>query len=86
MHKTAYALVIVGAVNWGLVGLFGFNLVSMIFGTWPMLEKLIYILVGLSAIYEATIHMSYCNCCSMEMGGMEMGMTTKMSAKKKKRR
>lgn len=82
MHKTAYALVIVGAVNWGLVGLFGFNLVSTIFGTWPMIERLVYILVGLSAIYEATIHMSYCNCCSMEMGGMEMPM----KAKKKKRK
>ena len=80
IHKTAYALVIVGALNWGLIGLFNFNLVSMLFGTWPMLEKLIYILVGLSAIYEATTHMSYCRCCMME-GEVEM----KMPMKKKRR-
>lgn len=82
MHKTAYALVIVGALNWGLVGLFNFNLVMAIFGTWPMIERLIYILVGLSAIYEAMIHMSYCKYCMMNMGGMEMPMP----AKKKRRK
>lgn len=67
LHKTAYALVVVGALNWGLVGLLNFNLVSALFGTWPMLEKVIYILVGLSAIYEGMIHMSYCKYCSTEM-------------------
>lgn len=75
IHKTAYALVIVGALNWGLIGFFNYNLVSMVFGSWPMLEKLIYILVGLSAIYEATIHMSYCGCC--ESGGVEKPMKKK---------
>lgn len=77
MHKTAYALVIVGAVNWGLIGLFGFNLVSAIFGTWPMMEKLIYILVGVSALYEASAHIGYCKYCMMEMGGMNMAVTPK---------
>jgi hypothetical protein len=43
-------LVIVGAVNWGLVGLFGLDLVAVIFGT-AALAKLIYILVGLSGLY-----------------------------------
>lgn len=87
MHKTAYALVIVGALNWGLVGLFNFNLVSAIFGMWPTLEKLIYILVGLSAIYEMMIHMSYCKYCMMDMGGTDKGMMMeKKSATKRKRR
>lgn len=78
MHKTAYALVIVGALNWGLVGLFDFNLVNMLFGAWPMVEKLVYILVGLSAVYEAMIHMSYCKECMMDMPMAKV-------AKKKKR-
>ncbi len=82
MHKTAYALVIIGALNWGLIGLFNFNLVSMIFGAWPSFEKLVYILVGLSALYEATTHMSYCKICMMDMG-MEKQMPV---AKKKKKR
>jgi uncharacterized membrane protein YuzA (DUF378 family) len=44
-------LVIVGGLNW-LLFAFGFNLVSLIFGAVPVLEKLIYILVGISAIVQ----------------------------------
>lgn len=47
----AFVLVIIGGLNWGLVGLFGFDLVVSLFGTWPALVSLIYIVVGLSAIY-----------------------------------
>ena len=46
----AMILVIVGGLNWGLVGLFNFNLVSAIFGSIMWLENLIYILVGVSAV------------------------------------
>lgn len=82
LHKTAYALVIVGALNWGLVALFDLNLVSAIFGTWPGVEKLIYVLVGLSALYEAMIHMMYCKYCVMGGG---MGMDEEMMKKKRRR-
>lgn len=44
-------LVIVGAVNWGLVGALNFNLVSTLFGSVAWLEMLIYVLVGLSGLY-----------------------------------
>jgi len=44
-------LVIVGAINWGLVGLFGFNLVSAIFGSVGWLLTTVYTLVGLSGLY-----------------------------------
>lgn len=49
-------LVIVGAVNWGLVGAFNMNLVTMIFGTMPMIETIVYILVGLSGVYLLAEH------------------------------
>lgn len=45
-------LVIVGGLNWGLVGLFGFDLVAAIFGDASMLSRIVYILVGLSAIWQ----------------------------------
>lgn len=48
--KIAEILVLVGALNWGLVGLFKFNLVETIFGEATMLTKIIYILVGASAL------------------------------------
>ena len=46
-------LIIIGGINWGLVGLFsGFNLVATIFSFAPSLVSIIYILVGLSALYQ----------------------------------
>lgn len=50
MNKVAYVLVIIGALNWGLVA-FDFNLVTLLVGAWPIVEKIVYVLVGLSAIW-----------------------------------
>jgi len=48
-------LVIIGALNWGLVGALNWNLVSMLFGSMPWLMNTVYILVGLSGIWEAIL-------------------------------
>lgn len=50
LRYTAYALVLIGAINWGLIGIFGFNLVSLIFGDMTLLARIIYSLVGISAV------------------------------------
>ena len=50
LQQIATILVIIGALNWGLVGLFDFNVVSAIFGVATWLTNLIYILVGLSGV------------------------------------
>ena len=47
----ALVLVIVGGLNWGLVGLFGFDLVAAIFGDMSTLSRIVYSLVGLAAVY-----------------------------------
>jgi len=52
LNVISMILVIIGAINWGLVGLFGFNLVAIIFGFSPILLKLIYIIVGLAGVYQ----------------------------------
>ena len=49
--RIALALVIIGAVNWGLIGLFGFNLVDSIFGAMSMISRIIYSLVGISGLW-----------------------------------
>ncbi len=49
-HKVAMLLVIVGALNWGLVGAFNVNLVMMLFGKMAWLERTVYVLVGLSGL------------------------------------
>ena len=48
----AIILIIIGAINWGLVGLFSFNLVTFLFSRVPVLEHLIYIVVGLAGVYK----------------------------------
>ncbi len=55
LQKTCLVLTIVGALNWGLIGLFDFNLVATIFGSGSMLEKIIYILVGIAGIINIGI-------------------------------
>lgn len=46
------ALMIIGALNWGLIGFFEYNLVDAIFGAGSAFSRVIYALVGLSALYE----------------------------------
>jgi hypothetical protein len=45
-------LLIVGGLNWGLVGLFGFDLVAALFGEMSLLSRIVYTLVGASALYQ----------------------------------
>ena len=73
MHKVSWILLIIGGLNWLLVGLSGFaggnwNVVNLIFGSWPSLEWIIYILVGLGALYELFTHKKNCKCCESKMG------------------
>ena len=49
----ALVLVVVGGLNWGLVGIFKFDLVATIFGDMSALSRVVYTLVGLSAVYVA---------------------------------
>ncbi|HEX7041893.1 MAG TPA: DUF378 domain-containing protein [Patescibacteria group bacterium] len=64
LHIVAVLLLIVGGLNWGLIGLFHVNFVMMLVGTWPMVESLVYILVGLSALYLVFTHKGDCKVCS----------------------
>lgn len=45
------ALVLIGALNWGLVGVFNFNVVDALFGTASVISRIVYALVGIAAIY-----------------------------------
>lgn len=45
-------LLVVGGLNWGLVGLFGFDLVAALFGEMSVLSRLVYVLVGASALWQ----------------------------------
>ncbi len=50
LQKICLLLTIIGAINWGLIGIFDFNLVDTIFGTGAMLSRIIYSLVGIAGL------------------------------------
>ncbi len=68
LHIVSFILLVVGGLNWGLVGLGGFmgsdwNVVNMALGAWPTVEWAVYVLVGLSAVYLAATHGATCREC-----------------------
>jgi len=67
MHYVAFLLVIVGGLNWGLIGLFNFNLVMSLFGGMPGVESFVYILVGLSSVWLMFTHKADCKTCAKMM-------------------
>jgi len=55
VRNTAFTLVLIGALNWGLVGLFQFDLVAFLLGKMSILSRIVYSLVGISAICVAAM-------------------------------
>ncbi len=51
VDKIALVLIIIGAINWGLIGFFKFNLVETIFGSMTIITRIIYALVGVSGLW-----------------------------------
>lgn len=52
INKLALVLLIVGGLNWGLVGLLGFDLVAALFGEMTLLSRIVYMLVGVCALWQ----------------------------------
>ena len=59
----AFLLVVVGALNWGLSAL-GFNVVEMLLGSMPGVVKIVYLLVGASAVWLLVSHKGDCKVCT----------------------
>jgi len=60
VKKIGYVLVLIGGLNWGLVGFFGFDLVATLLGDMSGLSRAVYALVGLSALVMIFAHKSCC--------------------------
>ena len=77
-HVVSYILLFIGGINWGLVGIGAlaggdmnsWNVVHMILASWPTVEALVYVLVGIAAVYLAATHKSYCKNCMAGGSGM----------------
>ncbi len=70
LHVIAFILLIIGGLDWGLVGLGAFlgganwNVVNLLLGNWPQVEWAVYVLVGLSALVLLFSHKRDCKTCS----------------------
>lgn len=69
LHGIAFALVVIGGLNWGLVALGNYmgsnwNVVNLLLGSWSWLENVVYLLVGLSAIVLLVGHKKDCRACN----------------------
>ena len=60
LQYITYALIIIGALNWGLVGLFGIDLVGSLFGSMTASSRFIYTLVGLSGLINLILEFTVC--------------------------
>ena len=61
INGLALTLVIIGAINWLLVGLFEFNLVDSLFGSLSILTRIIYTLVGIAGIWCIALYSKICH-------------------------
>ena len=66
LHKLTFLLLVIGGINWLLLGLLDWDLGQLFGGQDAAISKIIYILVGLSAIYELVMHPKNCCACSPE--------------------
>ena len=67
VHQVAFILLVVGGLNWLFVA-FNYNIVNVILGGFPAVENLIYILIGLAAVYELVAHKKNCTHCGADSG------------------
>jgi len=80
MHMITFTLLLIGGLNWLLVGLFGWDVGMLFGGQGAAVSRVIYVLVGLSAIWEIATHKGNCKCCSMMKCG-DMKCETKTEQK-----
>lgn len=63
MHKLAFVLLVVGGLNWLLVGVLGWDISKFLGGMDSMLARAVYVAVGLAAVYEVATHKANCKAC-----------------------
>ncbi len=66
-HKIAFLLLVIGGLNWLLVGLFSWDIGNIFGGQGAIVSRVIYVLVGLSAVYELATHKGRCKACEAKM-------------------
>lgn len=66
IHIVTFTLLLVGGLNWLALGLFGWEIGELFGGQMEIVSRVIYVLVGLSAVYEIFTHKGNCRACAPE--------------------
>ena len=72
LHMATFILLVIGGVNWLLVGLFQWDIGSLFGGMDSIVSRIIYILIGVAAVYEMVMHKHNCRNCKSDSGGSSM--------------
>lgn len=72
LHKIAFMLLVIGGLNWLLVGILGWDIGQLFGGQGATISRIVYILVGLSALYEIFGHKGTCKECMVKKDSMPM--------------
>ena len=67
-HMAAFVLLAIGGLAWGIYGLMGTDVITSFLGT--QIAQIVFILVGIAAIYEIVTHKGRCKECTGQMGSM----------------
>lgn len=76
MHMLTFTLLLIGGLNWLLVGLFQWDIGQLLGGQGAVFSRVIYVLVGLAALYEIATHKGNCKQCAMMKGGEKSAQQT----------
>lgn len=66
IHMVAFLLLIIGGLNWLLLGVFQWEIGALFGGQGEVVSRLIYVLIGLAAVYEIATHKSSCRACEVK--------------------
>lgn len=69
LHTISFILLVIGGLNWLLVGLFKWDISAWLGGMDSVVSRIVYILVGLSAIYLLATHKKTCSACAKSSTG-----------------
>lgn len=64
LHNVTFILLVVGGLNWLAVGLLNWDISAVLGGPASLVSKAVYVLVGLSAVYEVVTHKENCRACT----------------------
>ncbi|MFA5954314.1 MAG: DUF378 domain-containing protein [Patescibacteria group bacterium] len=78
LHFVTFLLLVIGGLNWLLFGLFGWEIGALLGGMGAVLSRIIYVLVGLSAIYEVATHKASCKQCETKASSSQAPMSHSM--------